>query len=164
MSMKELRELRYVDATQLNCGAICSDYDLILAGTTFASMPDSVNDDTYRLLADQYDIRFIFDRNVPKVNFYAVPRIDIFATDSNNGYWGTVGDSTGVENISAPICYINNQKEVFIVAENLKNFIFPIDSINERKFKMMNKTDSVVLYSSKNDAEKAVKFIEIPRL
>lgn len=43
-------------------------------------------DDTYTMLADLYDIRFIFESNIPIVNFYTVPRIDIFATDSNNGY------------------------------------------------------------------------------
>ncbi|HWT73515.1 MAG TPA: hypothetical protein VN258_02175 [Mobilitalea sp.] len=160
-----MKELRYIDATQLGCGAVfCKDYDLIYAGTTIASMPESADDDTYMLLADKYDIRFIFDSNVTTVNFYALPRVDIFATDSNNGYWGTIGDATDIENMSAQICYVNNHNEIFIVADNLKNFIFPIDSINERRTKTMNKTDDVVLYSSKKDAEKAVKFIEIPKL
>jgi hypothetical protein len=159
-----MQEIRYVDATQFECNAVfCKDYELIFAGTTISSMPEPYNDDTYMLLADIYDIKFIFEGNVPVVNFYAIPRVDIFATDSNNGYWGTVGDATDIENMAAQICYINNQNEIIIVAENLKNFIFPIDSINERKIEIMNKTDDVVLYSSKKDAEKAVKFIEIPK-
>ncbi len=159
-----MEEIRYVDATQLQCNTVfCKDYKLIFAGTTISSMPESYKDDTYIMLEDLYDIRFIFERYVPVVNFYAVPRIDIFATDSNNGYWGTIGDVTDINNMIAQICYINNQNKIFLAAENLRNFIYPIDSLNERKNKIMNITDEVVLYPSKEDAEKAVRFIEIPR-
>ena len=160
-----MEEIRYVDATQLQCNAVfCKDYELIFAGTTISTMPDSYKDNAYIMLADLYDIRFIYESNVPVVDFYAVPRIDIFATDSNKGYWGTVGDTTDINKMAAQICYINHQNEIFIIADNLKNFIFPIDSINERKNKIMNKTDEVVLYFSKEVAEKAIKFIEIPIL
>lgn len=127
-----MKEICYIDVTQLQGGAIfCKDYDLIFAGTTISSMPESNKDDTYIMLEDLYDICFIFDNHIPVVDFYAVPRIDIFAADSNNGFWGTIGDITDINNMFAPICYINNQKEIFIVAENFKIFYYQVASVQE---------------------------------
>lgn len=131
-----MKEIRYLDTAGLKCTAVfCPSYDLLPAGTTIYSMSDSDNDDIYQQLANQSDIYFIFDRNLPAVDFYAVPQIDIFATDSKHGYWGTIGTTTDIENMSAPICYIDRNKEVSIVAENLKSFLYPIETLEERKTK-----------------------------
>ncbi|MDF2543873.1 MAG: hypothetical protein K0S47_3591 [Herbinix sp.] len=160
-----MKEIRYLDVKQLSSSAIFSPtYELIFAGTTISSMPDSYNDDTYKLLAEKYDIKFIFDSYIPMINFYAIPWVDIFAMDSNNGYWGTVGAATSIDNITAKICYISKQNEVSIVSNNLNSFIYPIASIDERKKINMDITDDIILFQSKNEAEKCVEFLELPHL
>ena len=50
-----------------------------------------------------------------KLSFYTVPQVDVFATDSEGGLIGTVGSFTDLQS-DLPICYINKNKECFLVA------------------------------------------------
>ncbi len=155
-----MKELRYLDISKYKFhGIICPEYDIEFAGTTISSMPDSYVDDTYRLFADRYDIHFIFESNLPVVDFYAVPMIDIFAMDSSCGYWGTLGSSTDIGNLSAKICYINRYNEVYIVADNLKCFL-PLESVNKGQARGMIRTKEVTLFKDREEAGKVLKFIE----
>ncbi|USK57886.1 hypothetical protein LIS82_27160 (plasmid) [Cytobacillus solani] len=73
----------YLDRTELT-GAI----NLFLEDTevtTIYSMSVYHKNDEYQKYANDYDIQFIFDDDIPHLEFYTVPFIDIMAKDSKGG-------------------------------------------------------------------------------
>lgn len=103
----------YVDVTELDkcvCIAV-KDKEVIKAGNIVYSMSSNEN---YQQYADNYDIHFILDDDIPELSFYTVPQVDVFATYSEDGLIGTVGSMTDLESDS-PICYINKNKKCFLL-------------------------------------------------
>ena len=77
----------YLDVTQWGCtGLLIKDTEIVWAGTTVYPMPVRDKENPYSKMAEEYDIHFIFDDAVPKINFYTIPRVDIMAQDSDGGY------------------------------------------------------------------------------
>lgn len=114
----------YIDATQRNmCYAVfIKDAEVVLAGTPVYAMPVKDKNEGYQHFANSYDIYFIFEDDVPQINFYTVPMVEIFAADSAGGYIGSVGQPTDLqENI--PICYIDKDRNCYLVADNGKDFL-----------------------------------------
>lgn len=136
---------------------IDEDYEVVTAGTTIYSMDVALKKE-YQIYADTYDIYFIFDDNIPEIDFYTTPQVDIIAIDSVGGFIGAVGESFILES-DAPICYINKGLECFLIAENGREFIQNIESWRKR-LKPYNK---ITFYPSKVDAEKELIFIELPK-
>lgn len=67
----------------------------------------------------------MFEDNVPKIDFYTVPMVEIFAVDSDGGYIVSVGQSTDLQE-DIPICYIDADKRCYLIAENGKEFLMNI--------------------------------------
>ncbi len=151
----------YLDETELNfCTAVfVSDAEVIRAGVVVYSMPVSEKNVEYKRFAEDYDMRFIFDDNPPVVDFYTIPLINIFATDSKGGYIASLGQMLDFES-DATICYIDNDKKCYIVAENGKAFL---QNISEWKNKMELFND-IKFYASKSEAEKENEFLDIREL
>lgn len=140
-----------------NCIAVLKkDIDFIQAGVTVYSMPVEYKNSEYCNFADKYDVHFIFDDMVVKVDFYTVPRVDIMAVDSHNGYIGTVGEMSGLES-NGPICYIDKNREVFLIAEDFREFLENIECWKER----LKKYDEISFFNSKEEAEKSYEFIDV---
>ena len=98
----------YLDTTQSNIciGVFANGAEVVLAGTTVNAMAVKYKNGEYQRFAEEYDIHFIFEDNIPKIDFYAIPMVEIFAVDSSGGYIGSLGQPTDLqENI--PICYID---------------------------------------------------------
>lgn len=134
--------------------------EIIHAGTTITSMPVKYKSQ-YEMIERKNEILFIFDDSIPQVDFYSVPRVDIFAKDNQGGYFGTVGTTTDIENLEAPICYIDkNQDVVFKVANCLKDFFFSSDTINQN-LKHTESMSEIALYNSFQDAKEQLDFIDI---
>lgn len=149
----------YLDVTKReNCQAICiKDTEVITSGSTVYHMNPNDKNESYQQYVDEYDIHFIFNDNIPKLSFYTVPQVDIFATDSEGGLIGTIGSFTDLQS-DLPICYINKNKECFLIAKSGKEFL-------ERAKNWKNNLksyDEVIFYESKLEAEKELKFINIP--
>lgn len=51
------------------------------------SMPVSDKNAAYQNIADKYDVHFIFDDEKPKLHFYSVPWVEVFAIDSCGGFF-----------------------------------------------------------------------------
>ena len=151
----------YLDETELNyCVAVfVSDAEVIRAGATIYSMPVSENNDEYKRFAQNYDVSFIFDDNPIAVDFYTIPLINIFATDSNGGYIASLGQILDLES-NAPLCYIDKNKKCYIIAENGKEFL---QNITEWKNRMELFSD-IKFYSSKAEAERENEFLDIKDL
>ncbi|MGL5713063.1 MAG: hypothetical protein ACRCX2_08595 [Paraclostridium sp.] len=148
----------YLDMTKRkNCpGIYIEDTEVITSGSTVYHMDSSDKNETYQQYADEYDIHFIFDDNIPKASFYAVPQVDIFATDSQGGLIGTVGSFTDLQR-DLPICYINKNKECFLIANSGKEFLETTKSWKNN----LKSYNEVIFYESKLEAEKELKFINI---
>jgi hypothetical protein len=96
------------------------DAEVIPVGTTIYSM--SNKNSKYKRFANEYDIHFIFDDNIPEVDFYTIPMMDIFATDDCGGYTGSLGHVTDLEK-NIPICYIDKNRNCYLIADNGKDFL-----------------------------------------
>ncbi len=142
------------------CAAILAkDVEVVPAGTTLYSMSVKNKNAEYQKYADAYDLRFIFDDDIPQVDFYTVPQVDIFARDSVGGLFGTVGQTTDIGD-AAPVCYINKSKECFLIADSLKAFLQMLSSDGDWRTRMVPDHD-IVFYKSKADAEHSLEFLEI---
>ena len=88
----------YLDMTQANgCLGIIPENGetIVLTGVSVYSVPLSVKRDegeAYDDFARKYGIHFIFDDCIPEIDVYAVPKIEIAATDSDGGFIASVGE------------------------------------------------------------------------
>ena len=146
----------YLDVTKReNCAAIfIEDTEVIKSGTTVYHMNSNDKNETYQQYADEYDIHFIFDDNIPKVSFYTVPQVDVFATDREGGLIGTVGSMTDLQS-DLPICYINKNREGFLIATSGKEFLETTTNWKNN----LKPYNEVIFYKSKLEAEKELRFI-----
>lgn len=114
----------YLDRTQMKTctGIFLKDAEVILTGTTVYAMPVKDKNEEYQRFAKEYDIHFIFEDDVPAVDFYTVPMVEIFALDSAGGYIGSVGQPADLEQ-DIPICYIDKEKKCYLAAANGKEFL-----------------------------------------
>lgn len=148
----------YLDKTGLSGVAISlyiSDAEVIPAGTTVYSMGVGSKNEKYQRYADVYDIHFIFDDDITEPGFYTVPQVDILARDSEGGFIGTIGEESDLDS-DAPICYINNCKECFIIAKSGKELINNAASWKSN----MKPYSGITFYSSKSEAEKELEFFD----
>lgn len=149
----------YMDVTERNecIVVIVEGVEIIHAGTTISSMSVKEKNSKYERYADEYDVHFIFDDAIPRIGFYTVPQVDIFATDSHGGFIGTVGQTSDLQS-GAPICYIDNSLDCYLIAENARDFINGISKWRNR----LKKYNGITFFSSKTEAEKAVEFLDLP--
>ena len=114
----------YLDTTQADmCISVyVNDAEVVLAGASVNAMSVKHKNSEYQKFAEKYDVHFIFADDVPKVDFYTVPMVDIFAVDSAGGYVGSVGQLTDLE-ADIPVCYIDKEKKCYLIAVNGKEFL-----------------------------------------
>jgi hypothetical protein len=145
----------YFDKTEIDgcTGVIIKNAEVIPAGATIYSMSIKDKNEEYQRYANNYDIHFIFDDDIPVLEFYTVPQVDIFARDSEGGFIATVGHQTDLEN-DAPICYINNHQQCFLIANTGKEFLQIVNSWKQH----LGPYYDVVFYCSKSEAEKELEF------
>jgi hypothetical protein len=149
----------YLDTTQSSmCISVyVKDAEVVLAGTTInsVSVREKKKNSEYQRFADEYDIHFIFDDNVPKLDFYTIPMVDIFATDSEGGYIGSLGQVTDLqENIL--ICYIDKDKKCYLITDNGNDFIA---NASNWKSNMTEYTD-IEFFNSLSTAQEKYEFLD----
>lgn len=147
----------YFDKAENPCTSVfVKGAEVIPAGSTIYGMPVKEKNAEYERIADKYDIHFIFDDDIPQIDFYTVPWIDIMAADSCGGYIGTVGESCGMDS-HAPICYIDKKRKCYIIADNFKDLMGHFSVWKKRK-KLYNE---VQIFNSRYEAMKRLEFINI---
>lgn len=149
----------YFDITETQgcIGIFIKDAEVLPAGTTVYAMSVKAKNAEYKRYADEYDIHFIFDDGVPQPDFYAVPQVDILATDSEGGYIGTVGQLSDLES-DAPICYIDRDKNCYLLAQNGAEFLEKVPDWKSE----LKPYDGIVLYQSKEQAKSIEAFVSEP--
>lgn len=148
----------YLDVTELK-NSLCvfvEDKEVISAGATIYHIDSNDKNETYQQYADEYDIHFIFDYDSIELSFYTVPQVDIFATDSEGGLIGTIGSFTDLQS-DLQICYINKNKECFLIANSGRKFL----EITKSWKNNLKSYNGVRFYESKLEAEKELRFINI---
>lgn len=139
----------YLDRTKIpgNTVLIVRDAEVISTGATISSMPISCKDPEYKRYADEYDIHFIFDDALPQVEFYTVPLLDIFATDSNGGFFASIGEFFDLD---GPVYYIDGNHNCFYITDNGKQFI---SNAQEWKY-LLKPYAGIEFFNSREDAIK----------
>lgn len=149
----------YVDRTELNGGAIFAnskDTEFILAGTSIYSMGVYHKNEEYQKYADDYDIHFIFDDDIPHLRFFAVPYVEVIAKDSQGGFIATVGQQCDVKR-DAPFIYINRYLECLIISKNEGDFLSNIGLWQDN----LKPYDKITVYRSKAEAEMELEFLDL---
>ncbi|MBU9728743.1 hypothetical protein [Diplocloster modestus] len=148
----------YIDKTEeVSCTAVyMRDTEIIQAGTTIYSMPVKDKNAEYQKFADKYDIHFIFEDSLPEIDFYTIPRVDIMAVDSCGGYIGTIGEICDLKS-DAPICYLDRNRNCYLIAENGKDFLKTVNSWKTQ----LKPYDEVIFYHSKEEAKKNHEFLDM---
>lgn len=151
----------YLDVTETDgcIGVFVKDVEIVYAGTTVYSMSVKHKNDEYQRYADEYDIHFIFDDDIPKIDFYTIPQVDIWATDSKGGYIGTIGQTSDLES-DAPICYIDKNKKCYLIAENGTEFLKKVSSWYEN----VKIYEDIAFYASREEAMRENEFIDIEQI
>ena len=132
------------------------DAEVIWADAAISSMSIKHKNEDYKKIALEHDVHFIFDDEIPVVDFYTVPLVDIFAMDSTGGYIGSIGEAAYFGS-NAIICYISPQKECFFIAKNFLEFINHLNGWKEN----MIPYNEVEFFSSKEEAEKKYEFLDM---
>ena len=132
------------------------DAEVIWAGAVLSSMNVKHKNEDYKKIASKHDVHFIFDDEIPVVDFYTVPLVDIFAMDSTGGYIGSIGEAAYFGS-NATICYISPQKECFFIADNFSEFINHLNVWNEH----MVPYNELEFFCSKEDAENKYEFLDM---
>lgn len=118
-----MKKLYYDKTENTDCVSIfVKDAEVIPAGTTVSSMSIKNKNKEYQKFSEEYDINFIFDDNIPEIDFYAVPQVDVFAFDSKGGFFAAVGGITDLDG-TEPVCYIDNNRKCFIIADSMRSFL-----------------------------------------
>ncbi|GGA79358.1 hypothetical protein [Ornithinibacillus halotolerans] len=148
----------YLDRTALPKAVVVDieDTEVIPAGTTIFPMSAHYKNEEYQKFASDYDIQFIFDDDIPSLEFFTVPHVDIMAKDSKGGFIGTVYQQYDSES-DAPICYINRDLECFIIYENIEYFLSNIGTWQDN----LKPYDKITVYRSKAEAEMELEFIDL---
>lgn len=147
----------YLDVTQADmCISVyVNDVEVVLSGTPVNTMSVKHKNSEYQRFAEEYDIHFVFEDNVPNIDFYTVPMVEIFAVDSLGGYIGSVGQSTDLQK-NIPICYIDVNKRCYLVAENGSEFI---KKGSQWKAQIIPCTD-IEFFKSFEEAQEKLEFLD----
>ena len=61
---------KYIDVEEWDCTSVfIKDVDIVAAGNTVYSMQIKDKNDEYQKIAKKYDVHFIFDDNIPQIDF-----------------------------------------------------------------------------------------------
>ena len=147
----------YLDTTQADmCISVyLHDAEVVLAGASVNAMSVKHKNSEYQKFAEKYDVHFIFADDVPKVDFYTVPMVDIFAVDSAGGYVGSVGQLTDLE-ADIPVCYIDAEKRCYLIATNGNDFL---SKVGNWKADLMPYND-IEFFDSLEMAKKKFEFLD----
>lgn len=150
----------YLDMTNNCCTSVfIKNTRIVPAGTTIYSMSVKDRCAEYDLLAEKYNIHFIFDDHIPTIDFYALPQVDIMASDGAGGFFGTLGEVSGLDS-QAPICYIDKDRNCFLIAPDFRNFLEHLDHWRESAVPY----EEITLFSSREEAMKKHKFVDLSAL
>lgn len=155
---------QYIDMTKTEgcIGLIPENGEtIVFTGVSINSMPLSVKSKEGELYADfarKYGIHFIFDDEIPEIDFYSVPRLDIAATDDTGGFIASVGEPFSLSG-SARLVYISPDRHTYLITDNSSEFLSIVSDWKTR----LSPFDGIRLYTSKEKAKEDYDIIDFEK-
>ena len=147
----------YYDMSDVTAGAVgvfVRDAKVLPAGTTICTMPVQEKAEAGYAEFAKKDVYFIFEDDVPKINFFDVPRVDVFARTSV-GLLACLGESADVDS-DAPIVLIDDELNVRRAAKNM------MDMLTSSNWKdCIGEENGVKLYLDREAAMAELEFVDI---
>ena len=153
--------IQYLDMTQTEgcIGVIPENGEtIVFTGVSVNSMPLAVKreeGEAYDDFAQKYGIHFIFDDCIPEIDFYTVPKIEVAATDGDDGFIASVGEPFSLRD-SVPLIYISAERKAYLITEDSRKFL----SIASKWKEKLTPYDGISLYKSKEDARKEYQIVD----
>lgn len=155
---KIMNRRKYFDASveEQTVSVIVDGVAVSPAGTTVYAMPVSDRNSEYVRIEEKYGLHFIFEDNIPKLDFYAVPLFDVMAVDDHGGFLGMVGGRCNLDD-DRPIIYVSERMEAFELTFTAREFLTNISEWNVG----MKPSNALAIFSCKEDAEQVFDFNRI---
>lgn len=154
----------YIDPTGVQgCIGLISEDDIVFTGVSISSMPVSLKakeGEAYAQFARDYGIFFLFDDDIPAVDFYSIPRLDIAAVDGEGGFLASVGRNFDLHD-PVPLVYLSKELECYLITEDSTQFLKMAAHWREH----LQPYDGIRLYPSKEAAKKDFEirdFVQMP--
>lgn len=131
--MKSMRKVKYFDR-EFREGTCCvwgkrqEDTDYLWIGKQYDPFVMTCEENGFTALQRKRDIKLIWEGMIPKVDFYPVPSLTLFAHDGRGGYFAHDGNCSyySYENkplMESKIFFISKELECWYLAENFRSFV-----------------------------------------
>lgn len=160
----------YIDTSEIFFGD-CSAYfinskndEFITCGTIAIPIVDENVSNFINTAKEKYGINFFLDEQDCSTEIYAVPYINIFASDGS-GIYAVINDFPDIESKKS-ICYIDNHTlKAYNLKYTLGNFISAISNGTFKKQLYTPLTDEhITVFQNKLEAQKHIKISKIKDL
>lgn len=160
----------YIDTSEIFFGD-CSAYFInskndkfITCGKIATPIVDEDDSNFINTAKEKYGINFFLDEQDCSTEIYAVPYINIFASDKN-GIYAVINDFPDIESKKS-ICYIDKHAlKAYNLKYTLSNFITAISNGTFKKQLYTPLTDEhITVFKNKLEAQKHIKISKIKDL
>lgn len=117
MNPEEKKKI-YYDCEKVMRKPEIDGYDVFSAGKKFDPFIMTCEENGFTSLQRRRGIYLIWEGNLPKLNFYPVPSLTLFAHDGNGGYFAHMG-----KDMDTPICFISKELECWTIAGGFRDFV-----------------------------------------
>ncbi|MGM9916107.1 alpha-ribazole phosphatase [Anaerotignum sp.] len=108
----------YFDSEKLGKAPEIEGYDVSPAGKGFTPFVMTCEENGFTSLQRKRGIFLIFEGNIPKLDFYPVPKLTLFAYDGEGGYF-----AHGGKDLDSPIYFISKELECWALAGDFRTFV-----------------------------------------
>lgn len=138
--------------------------EFITCGKITTPIVDEDDSNFINTTKEKYGINFFLDEQDCSTEIYAVPYINIFASDKN-GVYAVINDFPDIESKKS-ICYINKHTlKAYNLKYTLSNFITAINNGTLKKQLYTPLTDEhITVFQNKLEAQKHIKISKIKDL
>lgn len=138
--------------------------EFITCGKITTPIVDEDDSNFINTAKEKYGIKFFLDEQDCSTKIYAVPYINIFASDKN-GIYAVINDFPDIESKKS-ICYIDNHTlKAYNLKYTLSNFITAISNGTLKKQLYTPLTDEhITVFQNKLEAQKHIKISKIKDL
>lgn len=118
MERKMAKKIVYYDGETQEKAPIIEECNVFPAGKRFDPFVMTCEENGFTALQRKRGIYLIFEGNLPRLEFYPVPRLVLFAHDGENGYF-----AHGGKGLDSPIYFISKDLECWYLAESFYAFV-----------------------------------------
>ncbi len=108
----------YFDSEKIGKVPEIEGYAVSPAGKGFAPFVMTCEENGFTSFQRKRGVYLIFEGNIPKLDFYPVPKLTLFAHDGEGGYFTHAG-----KGLDSPIYYISKELECWALAGDFRTFV-----------------------------------------